>query len=172
MESRFDAAQSQAVSQFVGRNNEIGTLLERWELAKGGHGQAVLMSGEAGIGKSRLLEALVRRLQDEPHELIRLQCSPYHVASALYPVIQRLSRVAGLTAGDDVEARVEKLERLLALYGEERAEAGPVYAELLSLDLGDRLNRSISPPSNARNLPSARSPIMPSWPPSGHRSCW
>ena len=152
VESRFDATHSEALSQFVGRNNEIGTLLERWELAKGGHGQAVLMGGEAGIGKSRLLEALVRRLQDEPHELIRLQCSPYHVASALYPVIQRLSRVAGLTAGDDVEARVEKLERLLALYGEEPTEVGPVYAELLSLDLGDRFKPIDLPAQQRKEL--------------------
>ena len=132
----------------------------------------MLVRGEAGIGKSRLLEALVQRLQDEPHELIRLQCSPYHATSALYPVIQRLSRMAGLTASDDVEARTEKLGRLVALYGEEPAEVGPVYAELLSLDLGDRFKPSISPPSNARSLLSARSPIVPSWPQSGHQSYW
>jgi hypothetical protein len=121
VESRFDATHSEALSQFVGRNNEIGILLERWELAKGGQGQAVLARGEAGIGKSRLLEALVQRLHEELHELIRLQCSPYHATSALYPVIQRLSRVAGLTASDDVEVRAEKLKRLVALYGEELA---------------------------------------------------
>ena len=152
VESRFDATRGEALSQFVGRNNEIGILLERWELAKGGQGQAVLVRGEAGIGKSRLLEALVQRLQDEPHELIRLQCSPYHATSALYPVIQRLSRVAGLTAGDDVEARAEKLERLVALYGEEPAEVGPVYAELLSLDLGDRFKPVDLPAQQRKEL--------------------
>ena len=152
VESRFDATHSEALSQFVGRNSEIGILLDRWELAKGGQGQAVFVSGEAGIGKSRLLEALVQRLQDEPHELIRLQCSPYHATSALYPVIQRLSRVAGLTAGDDVEARAEKLERLLALYGEEPAEVGPVYAELLSLDLGDRFKPVDLPAQQRKEL--------------------
>ncbi len=87
MESRFDATRGGALSRFVGRNSEIGVLLDRWELAKGGLGQAVFVSGEAGIGKSRLLEALIERLQDEPHELIRLQYSPYHATSALYPVI-------------------------------------------------------------------------------------
>jgi class 3 adenylate cyclase/tetratricopeptide (TPR) repeat protein/ABC-type lipoprotein export system ATPase subunit len=135
VESRFDATRGEALSQFVGRNSEIGILLDRWELAKGGQGQAVFVTGEAGIGKSRLLEALVERLRDEPHEPIRLQCSPYHATSALYPVIQRLNRVAGLTAGDDTVARAEKLRRLLAQYGEDAAEVGPVYAELLSLDL-------------------------------------
>src|SRR5208282_3707825 len=93
VESRFDATRGKALSQFVGRNSEIGILLDRWELAKSGQGQAVFVSGEAGIGKSRLLEALVERLQDEPHEPIRLQCSPYHTTSALYPVIQQLTRV-------------------------------------------------------------------------------
>jgi class 3 adenylate cyclase/tetratricopeptide (TPR) repeat protein len=138
VESRFDATRGEALSQFVGRNSEIGTLLDRWELAKSGQGQAVFVSGEAGIGKSRLLEALVERLQDQPHEPIRLQCSPYHTTSALYPVIQRLTRVAGLAAGDDAAARAEKLERLLAQYGENPVDVGPIYAELLSLDLGDR----------------------------------
>ena len=152
VESRFDATRGEALSQFVGRNSEIGILLDRWELAKGGQGQVVFVSGEAGIGKSRLLEALVQRLQDEPHELIRFQCSPYHATSALYPVIQRLSLVAGLTAGDDVKARAEKLERLLALYGEEPTEVGPVYAELLSLDLGDRFKPVDLPAQQRKEL--------------------
>ena len=65
------------------------------------------MIGEAGIGKSRLVQALVERLQEEPHELIRLQCSPYHATSALYPVIQRLSWIAGLASGDDLAARAK-----------------------------------------------------------------
>ena len=71
VESRFDATRGRSLSQFVGRNSEIGILLDRWELAKSGQGQAVFVSGEAGIGKSRLLEALVERMQDEPHEPIR-----------------------------------------------------------------------------------------------------
>ena len=95
------------------------------------------MSGEAGIGKSRLLEALIERMHDEPHEAIRLQCSPYHGTSALYPVIQRLSRSVGLVADDDAATRAEKLDRLLAKYGEP-GDVRPVYDELLSLDVGDR----------------------------------
>jgi class 3 adenylate cyclase len=137
VESRFDATRGRSLSQFVGRNSEIGILLDRWELAKGGQGQAIFVSGEAGIGKSRLLEALIERMRDEPHEPIRLQCSPYHGTSALYPVIQRLSRSVGLVADDDATTRAEKLDRLLAKYGEP-GEVRPVYDELLSLDLGDR----------------------------------
>ena len=139
IESRFDAAHGEAMSKFVGRNSELGMLLDRWELTKAGQGQAVFVTGEAGIGKSRLAEALVERIQDEPHELIRLQCSPYHATSALYPVIQRLNMLAGFVPGDDDAARTEKLERLLALYEEDPVECAPVYAELLSLDLGGRI---------------------------------
>jgi class 3 adenylate cyclase/tetratricopeptide (TPR) repeat protein len=152
VESRFDARRGEALSQFVGRNSEIGILLDRWELAKGGQGQAVLVRGEAGIGKSRLLEALVQRLQDEPHELIRLQCSPYHATSAHYPIIQRLSRAAGITAADDIDTRAEKLERVIALYGEDPAEVGPVYAALLSLDLGDRFKPVDLPAQQRKEL--------------------
>jgi class 3 adenylate cyclase len=138
IESRFDATRGKSLSQFVGRDSEIGILLDRWELVKSGQGQAVFVSGEAGIGKSRLLEAPIERVQDEPHEPIRLQCSPYHGTSALYPVIHRLSRSVGLAADDDAATRAEKLDRLLAQYGETSADVRPVYDELLSLDLGDR----------------------------------
>ena len=135
VESRFHATRGKSLSQFVGRNSEIGILLDRWELAKSGQGQAVFVSGEPGIGKSRLLEALMERVQDEPHEFIRLQCSPYHTTSALYPVIQRLSRSVGLAADDDAATRAEKLDRLIARYGESVTEVRPVYDEFLSLDL-------------------------------------
>ena len=136
VESRFHATRGKSLSQFVGRNSEIGILLDRWELVKSGQGQAVFVSGEAGIGKSRLLEALMERVQDEPHESIRLQCSPYHTTSALYPVIQRLSRSVGLAADADAATRAKKLDRLIARYGESVADVRPVYDELLSLDLG------------------------------------
>jgi class 3 adenylate cyclase/tetratricopeptide (TPR) repeat protein len=152
VESRFDATRGKALSQFVGRNSEIGILLDRWELAKSGQGQAVFVTGEAGIGKSRLVEALVERLQDEPHEAIRLQCSPYHTTSALYPVIQRLTRLAGFAAGDDAVMRAEKLERSLAQSGEDDAEVGGVYAELLSLDLAGRFEPINLPAQQRKEL--------------------
>jgi DNA-binding NtrC family response regulator len=81
VESRFDAAHASTLAKFVGRTSEIGMLLERWELVKGGQGKAVFVSGEAGIGKSRLVDALEERLHEKQHELIRLQCSPYHATS-------------------------------------------------------------------------------------------
>lgn len=137
MESRFDAAHASALSKFIGRNSEIGMLLERWEMAKGGQGQAVFVSGEAGIGKSRLVDALEERLHEDLHEEIRLQCSPYHAASAFYPVIQRLNRFAGFSPADDRATRAEKFHLILDRYGENAGDVGPAYAELLSLDVGD-----------------------------------
>ncbi len=137
MESRFDAAHASALSKFIGRNSEIGMLLERWEMAKGGQGQAVFVSGEAGIGKSRLVDALEERLHAERHEEIRLQCSPYHAASAFYPVIQRLNRFAGFSSNDDQATRAGKFRSMLERYGENASDVGPAYAELLSLDVGD-----------------------------------
>ncbi|MET1047472.1 MAG: AAA family ATPase, partial [Hyphomicrobium sp.] len=136
VESRFEAARASSLSKFVGRSSEIGMLLERWELVKGGQGQAVFVAGEAGIGKSRLVDALEEQLQETEYELIRLQCSPYHVASAFYPIIQRLSRFAGFSADDDPIMRADKLRNVIHRYGQHPAEVGPTYAELLSFDLG------------------------------------
>jgi class 3 adenylate cyclase/tetratricopeptide (TPR) repeat protein len=137
VESRFDAAHPSALSKFVGRTSEIGMLLERWELAKGGQGQAVFVSGEAGIGKSRLADALEESLHENRHELIRLQCSPYHVTSAFYPIIQRLSRFAGFSPADDQATRAKKFNSIFERYGENPSDVGSIYAELLSLDVGD-----------------------------------
>ncbi|MER8903138.1 adenylate/guanylate cyclase domain-containing protein [Mesorhizobium sp. M0772] len=136
VESRFDAAHDRALSKFVGRTSEIGILLERWELAEASQGQAVFVSGEAGIGKSRLVDALEERLYESHHELIRLQCSPYHITSAFYPIIQRLSRLAGFSSADSEAMRDEKFRAIVQRYGEHPSEVGPIYAELLSLDLG------------------------------------
>ncbi len=137
VESRFDATHTSALSKFVGRTSEIGMLLERWELVKGGQGQAVFVSGEAGIGKSRLVDALEERLPEKQHELIRLQCSPYHATSAFYPIIQRLSRFAGFSPADDQTMRAEKFRTIVQRYGENLSDVGSIYAELLSLDVGD-----------------------------------
>ena len=137
VESRFDAARTSALSKFVGRTSEIGMLLERWELAKSGQGQAVFVSGEAGIGKSRLVDALEERLHENQHELIRLQCSPYHSTSAFYPIIERLRKLAGFSTADDESTRAGKLRTIVERYGEDPSEVGSTYAELLSLNVAD-----------------------------------
>lgn len=152
VESRFDAAHPSALSKFVGRTCEIGMLLERWELAKGGQGQAVFVSGEAGIGKSRLVDALEESLFGNQHELIRLQCSPYHTTSAFYPIIQRLSRLAGFSPTDDQSTRFEKFSSIFRRYGENPSDVGSIYAELLSLDVGDEFKPLDLPAQQRKEL--------------------
>ncbi len=133
IESRFAAIRSGAATPFIGRANEMGLLLDRWRLARQGEGQIVTLIGEAGIGKSRLIEALQETVAGEPHGLIYLQCSPYHNDNALYPVIHHISRTAGFVAGDSPEQRVEKLRALFAHRATADAAAVPLLAELLSI---------------------------------------
>jgi class 3 adenylate cyclase/predicted ATPase len=112
--SRFEALRGSALSPLVGRNEEIGLLMRRWERAKAGDGQVVLVSGEPGIGKSRITAALEERLHVEPHLRLRYFCSPYHQDSALFPFIEQLGHAAGFIRDDPSAARLEKLEALLA----------------------------------------------------------
>jgi class 3 adenylate cyclase len=99
IESRFAARHAGGVAPIVGRDQELVLLVERWRQARTGEGQAVLLTGEAGIGKSRISEALVEAAAVEPHFLVRYQCSPYHAESALYRVIQQLNFAAGVCSG-------------------------------------------------------------------------
>ena len=94
----------------VGRDEEIELLLRRWQQAKGGDGRVVLLSGEAGIGKSRIAETILERLSGEPHTRLRYFCSPHHQDSALYPAISQLERAAGFRRDDTAEQRLDKLE--------------------------------------------------------------
>jgi class 3 adenylate cyclase len=96
VESRFEALHAGGMTELVGREEELQLLLRRWSKAKTGEGQVVLLSGEAGIGKSRLTAALMERLEGEPHTRLRYFCSPQHTDSALYPVIGQMERAAGL----------------------------------------------------------------------------
>src|SRR4029077_721332 len=100
VESRFDALHAGGLTELVGREEELETLLRRWSKARSGEGQVVLVSGEPGIGKSRLTAALLERLTTEPHTRIRNFCSPQHTDSAFYPVIGQMERAAGLTFDD------------------------------------------------------------------------
>ena len=133
-ESRFAAIRA-AHLPLIGRAHEMGLMRERWHLARQGEGQIVTVIGEAGIGKSRMIEAVQEELAAEPHSRINLQCTPYHGDSALYPVIQYLNRVAGFTPADPPDVRVDKLSALLAARGITRSTALPILAELLSIPL-------------------------------------
>jgi hypothetical protein len=112
--SRFEALHGSTLSPLVGRDEEIDLLLRRWARAKAGDGQIVLISGEPGIGKSRLVAALEERLHAEPHLRLGYFCSPHHQNSALFPVVEQLRHAAGFARDDPPAARLEKLEALLA----------------------------------------------------------
>jgi class 3 adenylate cyclase/predicted ATPase len=135
--SRFEALRGTSLSRLVGRGEEIELLLRRWARAKAGDGQVVLISGEPGIGKSRILAALAERLQPEPHIRLRYCCSPYHEDSALYPFIDQLGRASGFARDDPPAARLEKLEALLA-HAAPPDEDVALLADLMSLPVSDR----------------------------------
>jgi predicted ATPase/class 3 adenylate cyclase len=136
-ESRFAALRA-STTPLVGRGEEIELLLRRWGQAKGGDGCVVLVSGEPGIGKSRIAETILERLSGEPHIRLRLFCSPHHEDSALYPSITQLERAAGFRRDDTDEQRLAKLEAVLALATNDLGEAVPLLADLLSVPTGGR----------------------------------
>ena len=113
VESRFEAMHATGLTALVGREEELELLLRRWSKAKTDEGQVVLLSGEPGIGKSRLTAALLERLADEPHTRLRYFCSPQHTDSALYPIIGQMERAAGFAHGDSAQAKLDKLDALL-----------------------------------------------------------
>jgi class 3 adenylate cyclase len=114
VESRFEALHAGGLTELVGREEELELLLRRWSKAKTGEGQVVLLSGEPGIGKSRLTAAVLERLAAEPHTRLRYFCSPQHTDSALYPIISQMERAAGFAHGDAAQAKLDKLDTTLA----------------------------------------------------------
>jgi predicted ATPase/class 3 adenylate cyclase len=146
--SRLEAASSAGLTPLVGREQEIGLLQERWAQVKDGSGQVVLLSGEAGIGKSRLVQVLKEQVAAEPQAwLTPCQCSPYHQHSVLYPLIELLERVAlGFEREESSPQKLSKLEGFLVQYGLPLAEALPLFAALLSLPLpADYASLLVSP---------------------------
>jgi predicted ATPase len=146
--SRLGAIGTTGLTPLVGREQEIGLLRERWTQVKDGFGQVVLLSGEAGIGKSRLVQVLTEHIAAEPQAwLTPCQCSPYHQNTALYPMIELLERV--VLRFDREEAPKQKLSKLagfLVQYGLPLEESVPLFASLLSLPLGtDYAPLSVSP---------------------------
>ena len=135
--SRFEALHGSALGPLVGRDEEIDLLLRRWTRAKAGDGQVVLISGEPGIGKSRIAAALEERLPADPHLRLRYSCSPYHQDSALFPFVDLLGRAAGFAHEDPPALRLEKLEALLARAATPDEDVA-LLADLLSLPASER----------------------------------
>ena len=138
MESRFDASHGLALTRFIGREQEIALLLERWQRAKDGEGQVVLLSGEAGIGKSRILQTFRENLAGEPHTRLGYQCAPYFSNSALHPVIKQLEYACGYVTDEPAEAKLDKLEMLLAPSTDDLKSAMPILAAMLSIPFEQR----------------------------------
>ena len=137
-DGRFEALHGQRLTPLIGREHELAMLLERWSWAKDGDGQVVLIAGEAGIGKSRLLHALREKLTDEPHFALSYFCSAYHTNSMLHPIVAQLERAAGFASHDDPADRLAKLEALLAQGAERLDEAAPLVGALLGVPTDER----------------------------------
>ncbi|NML16736.1 ATP-binding protein [Azohydromonas caseinilytica] len=133
--SRFDQTHPVALTPWVGRADELSRLLDLWRNATHGVGRLVLVVGEAGVGKSRLVQTLGERIVGAPFYRICYQCSPYHVDSALHPFIHQLEKAAGFAPGEAVSSRLDKLRRLLDAASPALAGATPLFAELLSLPM-------------------------------------
>jgi len=132
VESRFEALHTAGLTALVGREEESELLLRRWSRAKNGEGQVVLLSGEPGIGKSRLTAELLERLAVEPHTRLRYFCSPQHTDSPLYPIVGQMERAAGLVHDDTSQARLDKLDAVLAQTSTSNEDA-TLFAQMLSL---------------------------------------
>ena len=132
VESRFEALHAGGLTALVGREEELELLLRRWSRAKNGQGQVVLLSGEAGIGKSRLTAALLESVAPEPHTRLRYFCSPQRTDSALYPITSAMERAAGFTHADTGQMKLDKLDAVLALSSTSRQDAA-LFAEMLSM---------------------------------------
>src|SRR5207249_3249883 len=134
----FGWAETRDLTPLVGREQELGLLLERWAQVRAGRGQVVLLSGEAGIGKSRLIQALTERVASDPHTRLEARGSPYDQHSALYPVMELLHRISGWRHDDGPQANLHRLETVLDQYGVSLPDTLPLFASLLALPLPDR----------------------------------
>ena len=155
-ESRFEAAHAARLAGFVGRETESADLLACQRRAWSGQGEIVLISGDAGIGKSRLAAWLAEQVAETPHTRLRYQCSPYHRDSALYPFVQQLERAAGIGPQEPAQTKLDKLEKVLGLATDRMGEVAPLIASMLSIPTGARYPAlNLSPAQQRRQTLSA-----------------
>jgi class 3 adenylate cyclase/predicted ATPase len=150
-ESRFEAHASAGLTPLVGREAEVAMLVERWDQAKEDEGQVVLLSGEPGIGKSRIIQMLRERAAEDQHVWLRYQCSPYYTNSAFYPIIDQIERAAGFARDDDPDAKLDKLETLLALSNGSAVDIAPLIAAMMSLPVSHYPPLNLSPQKQKEN---------------------
>jgi class 3 adenylate cyclase/predicted ATPase len=150
-QDRFKALRSAALMPLVGRDDELHFLLRRWEQVKQGDGRCVLISGEPGIGKSRLIASLTERLSWENHTHLRYFCSPHHQDSALYPVIGQLEHAAAFERDEPPESKLDKLKALL-VPTDDSAQDLALIADLLSLPVGGRASTLNFSPKRKRDM--------------------
>ncbi|MEH2553157.1 putative ATPase/class 3 adenylate cyclase/DNA-binding SARP family transcriptional activator [Bradyrhizobium algeriense] len=169
--SRFEVRRAGALTPLVGRQEEIELLLRRWDQAKLGEGRVVLLTGEPGIGKSRIAESLLAAREGEPHARIRYFCSPYHVQSPLYPFIAQLERAAGFEPGSSASVKLDKLEALLKPTTKNVLRDVGLIAELLGVPADERYPALAISPQQKREMTltalldqldgaAARGPVM------------
>ncbi len=137
VQSRFEA-RGPALTAFVNRERELAVLKERWRIAAAGNGQVVVLSGEAGVGKSRIVQKLREQIGQEQHSVLHYQCSPHHTNSAFYPVIRNLEHVTQTTADDPPETRLDKLEAALGTTNQRRKQTAALFGALLLLPIEKR----------------------------------
>lgn len=146
LESRFEATRGSVETPLVGRNAEMALLARTWDMACEGHGEVVLLSGEAGIGKSRIAQAIVEQLGDRVGELLRFQCAPYHINSAFHPIIERLTQAAGLVRTEPPASNYERIRVMAKEHFLETETDAPIYAALLGVDAGETdVRRTLEP---------------------------
>jgi class 3 adenylate cyclase/predicted ATPase/ABC-type lipoprotein export system ATPase subunit len=136
--SRFESYRSSHLTSFIGRQQEVALLLDRWHEAVSGEGQVVLLCGEAGIGKSRMIGALRDRLDDAQYQRVQFQCSPYHTNTALYPAINFLRQAAGITNEDNAQTQRNKLDVMARERGIDNQETISLLTNLLSIQGSDQ----------------------------------
>lgn len=161
---RFEVARRRGLTPFVGRETEVTVLGERWQRARASMGQVVVISGEAGIGKSRLVHILYERVASEPHIHLECRCSPYHQHSAFYPIVDLLERTAGLERDETAAAKLAKLEAVIAPLRLPVETPVPLLAALLSIPLGDTYKAlSLTPEQQRQRTLTTLLAMVTSW---------